>query len=291
MTRFNRWIPLAVIAMSALALAAQDTVTLRRQLTDGTTEKYKIESTVKQSVEVPGMGEQNIDITTVMTYALKIGKTDAATGLASVETVSKLEKMSMEGMPGGGGSPDLPEEAKKEMVVPGKLDVRNRLKIENANIPTGPAAMLSGGSSATQTVGIFFEFPEGPIKIGDSWDVVIPKGPLMYKEDQKLKATLVGEKDADGVKAWVIKMEGTLKMEPDMEAMMKANAAQAGGGQMPNMKMTGTMEMSTEGLVDKATGVTIRMLTKYKMSNEMELVDQGMKLDLKGSGTTKVTRG
>lgn len=272
--------------MAALAVAAQDTITLRRELKEGSAEKYKIESSLKQNIAIPGMGEQNMDITTVIEYGLTVGKVDAEKGVADAMTTTKIVKMLMEGMPGG--SPEIP--ATPPVEAPIKLDNRNRMTIDpsKATGPGNPMMMLGGGASSIQTSGLFVEFPEGPVKVGDTWDLVVPKSPMMSKEDQKLKVTLVGEKDVDGVMAWVFKLEGTLKMEPDLEAMMKSMDTQ--GAQIPSMKISGTMELSSEGVVEKATGKTIRMTTKMKLANTMEMVEQGMKLDMTGSGTTKVSR-
>lgn len=271
------------MAISGLAVAAHQGILIRRKLEENTTDKYKIETKLKQTISMPnGMGDQDMDINSVSSYAVKVGKVDAATGVADVEVTTKVEKMDMTGpMAAMADNEDI----KKPFTLKGKMDVRNRITMEAAKSSDMMAAMMMGSQSSSNN-STFIELPEKAVSVGDSWEVIVPKGPLTGKEDQKLTAKLVGEKDVDGVSVWVVSLTGLIKTDADLSKL-----ADQAGGAAAGQKMTikGTVDLTAEGLVDKGNGRTIKMTSKAKMKQTVELVDMGMSVDTKGTVDSVVT--
>ena len=268
--------------VASLALAVQDGILLRRDLKENSTEKYKIETKTNQTVELPnGMGDQEVEITMGVTYVLNLGKADEATGEVAVETVTTVDKMESNAPM---GQPPKIDPVK----MPGKLDSRNRVKFDPVVNPSPMMAMMNSASSMN-SFGLFVEFPEKAVKVGDSWVVVVPKNPMIYKEDQKVTATLVGEKKVDDQDVWIVTLAGKLLNEIDVSEMMKAMPTDQ-PNPLANMKMTinGTMNLKGEGVVDKATGRTIRMKTIIDAQQKIEVADMGMTMNTVGKTTVWV---
>lgn len=95
-----------------------------------------------------------------------------------------------------GNSPiPAPNEAPREIVVKGRMDSRYRVfepKVEGLN----PAMAMMSQNLSGMNLGI--ELPEGPVKVGDTWDVTIPKNPFLGEKVQTLKASFAGQKSVDG---------------------------------------------------------------------------------------------
>lgn len=273
-----------VRTLGALALAiaavsfAQDTVTIKRELKAGAKDIYKVVTETKTLMDIPSMGEQEMIMKSTMNYALTTGevKDDSAeVGLTISDIQAKIEGSMADMMQ---GMPEMP----KEMKFKGTLDARNRLSNVKLDGKLDMMAMMM--ANTTSTMNMFVEYPGGPVKVGDSWDVVVPKNPMLGNEDTKFKATLVGEKDGK----WQIKMSGELKLKSDLSEMMKGQDPTGTGLDM-QMVMTGTMKMESEALVNKTTGKTVEMTTALDSATTMDIVNMGIKSDQKAKGTIKMT--
>ncbi len=275
----------AILAMAALATAAmavQDGMLLRRSFAEGQTETYVVETTTKQTVNLPnGMGEQEMASTVGMTYKIKTGKFDADKKSAPVEMTYTIDKFDAEGMMGQAGG----DMKGKSTTTKGTIDERGRIIVAPEKTTNAMAAMMSGAQSLGAS-SITVELPEKAVKVGDTWEVLVPKSPFTGKEDQKLTAKLVGEKDVDGKAAWVVSTEGVIKTDADLSEMTKDAP-----GPMQGQKMTvkGTMEVKSDGVVEKSSGRTLRLTTKMNTKQTVEMPDMGFTIGTNGTITTVVT--
>ncbi|MGV3618360.1 MAG: hypothetical protein ACO1SV_23790 [Fimbriimonas sp.] len=272
--------------MAAFAVANQDGLLIRRALQEGASDTYKVETVTQQTVNLPnGMGEQEMGTTVVATYQMKTGKVDAAKKSAAVELVYTIDKMEADGtlgaMMGGGGG-----ETGKPTTLAGTLDELGRVKMELPKEGNAAAAAMISGAQAVGTSTISVELPEKAVKVGDTWEIVIPKSPFTGSADQKLTAKLVGEKEVDGKLAYVISTAGNFKTDADLTKM-----AEDAPGPMKGQKMLmkGTIDLKSDGVVEKATGRTLRITTKMKMKQTLELPDMGFTIDTNGTTSTLVT--
>lgn len=281
--------PVALIATFALVLcvaaATLQGVVLRRAHTSGAKDVYVLESTMDQivSLDSVGMGEQQMTMKSTSTLSLITGKVDQNTGAADVEMVTSDFKVDLGDLGGLAGDPaaNLP----KEIRIAGVFDPRNRFTASPAK--PGPDAMMMNLVSSAGTSTQFFELPEGPVKIGDSWEVVVPKNPATGGQEAKLKATLVAERAEQGTDVWVVALEGTIPVDLDMTEMLKANPEMAGGG-MPAMKVVGSLDVKAEALLEKAGCRTVSVTSEIKSKATTEMVDMGMTMDMKGTTKSKM---
>lgn len=275
---------LALVGGSALALASGP-VLLRHNFAPNQKDEYKVEMTMLQKVAIPSMGDQDMNVKGGMKYHLTYGAKDATSGKADFGLKITDIKMDMEGPMADAA--DMTDQIPKEMKLEAKIDDRNRItdyKVDKANMSM---MMMSGANSAMSN--FFIEFPEKEVAIGDTWDVKMPKNPMMGNEEAILKAKLVGEKDVDGKKMYVLTLEGKINTKIDMGEMMKGEADPTGMLAGMDMVVSGSMDMNSEALVDQASGKTISMTTKMKTKQQMEMKAMGMTLDMSGDITMKVS--
>lgn len=286
MIKIRKSVILAGVAIAALAAASQDGLLLRRTLTEGATDTYTVQTVTKQVVQLPnGMGEQEMGSTVDATYKVKTGKVDAEKKSAAVELTYTIDKVDAEGALGAMAGQGGPETG-KPMSLTGSLDELGRLKME-APKGTSPAlATLMSNSSSLGGNMVSLELPEKAVKVGDTWEVIVPKSPFTGTKDQKLTAKLIGEKEVDGKAAYVISTEGTLEIDADLTKMAE-DAPPPMKGQ--KMFLKGKSELKTDGVVEKATGKTLRMTTKMKLKQTMEIPDMGMSIETTGTVATVST--
>lgn len=285
-----KWI--ALLALSTAAFAAQDAFTIRRELKAGTSDVYKSESEVKQVIDVPSMGEQDILATRIATINVKTVAVNSEKGTADIETLTKVEKDSKEGSLAamlGEADGKIPDPKTEK----GTLDSRSRVVIAkdpNAKPAQGPGGMSAMGlpgltDITAQTLLTFVELPEKPIKIGDSVEVALPASAgasAMGMKDVKMTIKLIGEKEVEGQKQLVLSYSGNMKIDIDPSKDPKATQGQG-------MKMWGTAVLSGEGIVDKATGKTISNLMSVKNDLKVFVEQIGMELPVKGTITMKLS--
>lgn len=286
-----KWI--AFLALATVAFAAQDTITLRRELKAGATETYKIESEVKQLIEVPSMGEQDLLGSQVSTVTLKTLSVDSQKGVAQVETLTKVEKSTTDGSLAAmiGASEEKLPDPKTEK---GTLDSRNRLVIArdpNAK-PDAQGGIMSMGmsgmvSASAQTLLSLIELPEQPMKVGESIEVPIPNTPAgsaVGIRDLKMTLKLVGERVVEGQTLLVLALSGDMKLDVD-----SSKSPGAANSPMGNMKMSGTAKLTGEGLIEKATGKTISNVMNIKNDMKVFVEQFGMEFPVKGTIATKIS--
>ncbi|MFN8138617.1 MAG: hypothetical protein U0R49_02345 [Fimbriimonadales bacterium] len=282
-----------VAAIVALAIAQDSTVLIRRELKENTSDAYKMVIKTNQTIDAGGM-QMPIDVTATADLGLKTLKINAEKKEGELEIKMSNLKVDMGDMAGAGGGGDMMGELPKEIITKATIDERNRIKMEapktgegNSNNMMQMMGMMSGMGDPTGTLGV--EFPEKAIKVGDSWEVPVPKNPMLGDVTAKLNAKLVAEKELNGVKVYEILITGKIPVDVDTEKLAKANpqaAAQNPFGGM-QMIMKGTVDTSTTMLVSKTTGVTLSVESTQKSNINVEMTAQGMTITT--AGTTKVS--
>lgn len=291
------WIALAILATAALAV--QNPVAIRRELKEGSTETYKIENEVKQLIEIPSMGEQDMIMTTVATVAIKTSKVDVQKGIADVETLTKIEKAALEGSVASmmGQRDDKLPEPKAEK---GTLDSRNRIVIAkdpkaNAGGPGSGGigsmmSMMSMGSLSAQQLLNLIELPEKSVALGEEIKIAMPGAASAASaglKDLKLAMKIVGERELEGAKAWVVSYSGSFKI--DMDTSKLPNDPSRPQNPMGDVTVTGTGQISGEGLVDVVTGKTISNSMNMKNDLKVLLQQMGMEMPVKGTISSKLS--
>jgi hypothetical protein len=269
----------AIVAATAFAVH-QDGVVLKRVLTPNSTDTYKIEM---KSVNSTPMGDATVNGTMKVVY--KIGSL-GEDGKADLEMVTSDMKFEFGGLAemASGMMNDLP----KTTTVKGKIDERNRItdmKMPGANMQM---QMLMGNTQSN--VGQSIEFPEGPVKVGDTWTVTIPKNEMAGMAESKLQAKLLKEADHNGVPAYQVTVTGSIPMKMDMAEMAKKNPEAAGGmAGMGSMILTGKNDVTINAIIEKSTGRTLEMTTTMKSKTNISGDQLPMTIDVDGNTTIKMT--
>ena len=266
----------AAFLLLSLALVQEPNTLLRRTLRADSTDVYKIEDRIEQTV-VSGMGTMPMTIVSNRTSTVKTMGVDKAAGVAQIETTTVVDKLTADG-----AAAALAVQKPAPSVQKGKIDVRGRITFDA--IPS--TEVLSGLMSGTQgaiAAGNFVEFPEKAVKIGERWEVIVPKDPLLYDRDQKLTETLTGEKESNGVPVWTVSVSGTLLTAIDGS---KLSAGKTGTPLAAQIE--GQDEISGEGLVEKSTGRTILMKLHGTSKRTIKLLDVGLTLQSSGKVDTKI---
>lgn len=274
-----------IVAAACLASASQDGAILRRELKEGARDVYKVESKADQTVQLSqlGMPDQQVLVTSGMKLAIKTGKLDLEKKSAELEMVSTEFTFNIEGLAGMAPMPQMPE----KVTVQGKIDSQNRVM---GMKPVGANAGMMTASMNASTGMLFVSFSEQPVKVGETWDVVVPKNPAMGNTDTILKATLTGEEMDGEVPVWIVTVKGPLVLNMDLAEMMKGDQQQADAmAGMGNMKISGTIDLLTEARVEKGTGRTRKMVVKMKGKQTIEMADMGMTIEMLTSGVTTMS--
>lgn len=269
---------LFILALATVALAAQDPVSLKRDLKPGK-DAYTVKTVVKQVVQLPnGMGEQEMTINTSMDQSIEI-KSVGADGYAEIETVASNVKTEMDG-PMAGMMGQAPPTG--DIKTTYKQDAFGRvkdMKVEGA--PGGMGAMMDPSSMA-QMNSLFV--PEKPVAVGEEWKVELPKSPVFGNTQQTLTAKFLGEREWEGQRVWVVSTSGPIQMEMDLSQMMSGPDNPMAG---MKMLMKGTIDMKSEVFLEKGTGRTLYTVADATNKMKMEMPDMGMTIDI--NGTTKST--
>lgn len=281
-------VPTLILAAAALLAAGryQDEHLLRFELKPDSSEKFKVEMTMDMDMDAPG-APPSMNMKSTMDFELLTGKI-GEDGKADIEM--KTTNMQVEGDMLGGNAPEVP----KEMVVKAKLDDRYRITDVKAHGPPDQAQMIMGMSNANQT-SMFIEFPEKPVKIGESWTFAMAKNPMLGEKEHLLTATLKGLATVQGTPAYEIDLSGKIDLNVDMaEAMKKAGAGAGDGGGVGEM-MAG-MEIIVKGSIDVAGTVFIaqkggRLLSSQtQMASKQSMEMMGMNLNIAGKTNMKMSR-
>jgi hypothetical protein len=262
------------------ATTPQDAQTLQRTLTENTTEVYKIDTKVDQTLDSQQLGEVPMTVTTGMTYKIKTNKVDPATGSANVEVTVTVDKMDADGQLGA----MLSQQQIKPIVQTGTIDKYGHMSLK---APAGGdmMQMAMSGSQAAQS-SVFIELPNHPVKLNDTWDIKVPASAFTGPEDQVITAKLAGDKTLDGKSVWVVDVSGTIKSSFDTSKFPSSGDSSP----LANLKMLvkGSMQVNGEGFVDKATGRTVSYTTGGKMTESISMPDHDMTFDSSGTYTSTV---
>lgn len=258
-----------VAASVASSAALQDATRLRLSLVEGRKDVFTIKSEMKQTLDMAGMGQQEMTINSSMKMAVETGK-KGEDGKAPIEMAVSDFEMKLEGM---AGAPDMPNPG--NYVIKGKIDELGR--ITDTKIEGAEASMAQMMNASSQQTPYFVVFPDKDVKVGDSWKIPIPKNDLAMTADSELTAKLLGEKTVKDVVVFEIQLMGDVLVDGDPS---KANP------DVPfAMKTKGKVSMDGLYWVEKSSGRTIGYQTKMRSDMTMELTDMGMTISTKGSGT------
>ncbi len=269
---------LALLAFQAAA--PQAGTVIRRSLKADATDTYTIVDRSEQTVKSP-LGDMPVTVSSTRTFVLKTKTVDDKLGQAAIESTTTVEKLEADG-----AASDLAKAKPAPVTQTGKIDVRGRITYEKK--PGDAVSGLLNGASSTLAAGTFVEFPEKPLKIGDSWDMVVPKDPMVYGEDQKLTAKLTGEKELDGMPVWIVSIRGVVKSFVDSAKIPGAKPLDTPVGPM-SVRISGQDTLSGEGLVEKSTGRTVSMSMKSLSKKTIELVEAGISMESTGTLDSKIS--
>jgi hypothetical protein len=278
----TRLLQAAFIGLAAFAVA-QDNTVVRKELKEGTVDRYTIQFTSNHTANTQQMGDVQFNIDGSMDCAITIGKYDADKKTAALGVTMTNMKFELGGQattlqPGIDALP-------KEIPFTGKIDDHSRITDFQADAKLAQAsAMLKMVSGAWEP---FLAFPDQAVKPGDVWDLQIPKYPEYGDKEFTVKAKFTEEKVVDGVPALMLAVDGTLPLDMDMSSFIGAGggpAAAAGQG----ARMSGPMDMHMEYTVEKATGRLIRLTFKASGKVKLDMPAVSMSMDIDSDETTTV---
>jgi len=279
MIRLQKPLIVTGLALAGLAFAAQEGVLLRRSLVEGSVDTYLIESTAKRNMSLPGLGDQSSTTKTTATYEVKGLSKVAGKPELPVALTYTILNATVDGAMAG----IAPPPPKEPMKASATLDDRGHFTFSNDSKEADKALVFTMAQSLMQySIGV--ELPEKPVKIGDSWDVTLPKSDF-YDVDQKLTVKLIGDDLSTGKPAYKVTTEGTIKVSMDL-AKVGLTAANPGVG---SILVKTESKVSGEGLVEKATGKTLKLTTKVVDTGTIEIPTQSTKIPTSGESTMVVT--
>jgi hypothetical protein len=267
------------LTVAALALAAQDAIPIQRTLVENSVDTYKSTSKVDQTLE-SNLGEFPITIATATTYSLKTGKVDQAMGTADVELTSTIDSID------GGDSvltSGLSKTKPQPIVQDGTIDKMGHLTLKAPDKADKMMTIFTGVTGGLQA-SMFIELPNHPVKVGDSWDIVVPKGSFTGPTDQKVKVTLTGDKTVDGHSDWTVDVGGAVNIDFDSASLADTGPAPTTTLGKTHILAKGTTTVKGTGLIDKATGKTVQLDTTSQLKTLIELPDEGDMI-IHGAGT------
>jgi hypothetical protein len=287
--KFRTFLPILAVAAFAVAYAGsfQQGYLLRLNHKPNTSDKYKIELVSNQQMNAPG-APPNIDVKGSMDFEVNTG--DVKEGLADVEMKTTNLKIDAGELSGMMRADQMP----KEIVTKAKLDDRYRLTQATTSGLT-PQAQMMMGMSGSNSSAMFFELPEKPVKLGDTWEVSMPKNPMFGEKEHKLIATLVSLKEYDGAPVYEFSVRGKFDFDVNMADIVKAMAAAPGAaGADPNapdlsgmdMRMKGIISISGSALVSRADAKM--HFSTMKMESKQTMSVMGMDIDIAGTTTVNM---
>jgi hypothetical protein len=268
---------LAVAACTAFAGTLQEAYTLRLDLKPATTDKYKIELDSTQHVNFPGAPPE-IAVKGSMDFEMKTNAVDKD-GLAEIEMKTSNVKLDAGQAAGMINTDQLP----KEITVKAKLDSRNHIT-ESKTEGLTPQAQMMMSMSGTSTSTMFVELPDKPVKVGDTWEIHLPKNPMMGDKEYPLIATLIGLEDYEGTPAYKVGITGKIEFDVDLGAVMKkmaeAGAGATGAPEGMDMKMKGSVDIGGTAFLARAGAKTLGYT--MKMGSKQVLTMMGMDVNIDG---------
>lgn len=272
MTRF--WLTMAVVTLvtvTVLPALAQEGYKLRRVFKVNDIRRYKMVMDMNGEMQM-GENTMPLNMQMVMTYREKVA--GIKDGKATVHTTFEGTKMYMNGQEFV--SPMAPD--MNNMVITTVIDDRNKVY----EIKGLEKVAMGAPGMGNLNIGTGFNapaaFPEGEIKVGDSWETEVPISTISNTGGLKItaKQTFVSVEKVGGVEAARIKTE----LEIPFEKLMAAMAGQSPGDLPP---LTGTMKMVSYTYFDLATGNILKMDGDMVMSMQRHAdpqVPQNMQMNM-----------
>jgi len=272
-----------MLALMACSIAsAQDAPAqgylIRRELKENAQSDYKLELNMMQKITSDALGgEQEFGIVGSMKYVEKSGKLDTEKQLLDLDIIVSNMKFEFSGMAVmlQGMVDQLPREMKNSM----RVNNRNAMVPAPAKKVEGEAAakpqqgnLILGmvGSSWTQAL----LFPEKEIKVGDTWDTVLPKSPNYNNKEVTLKSKFKEMRLVGETNCVVITTEGVLPLTVDLSSMM-GNV----GDQTMSATLSGPLNFKMEVAVDPATGKVLDLVASTKGKQVLDLNQMSMDVD------------
>ncbi len=270
-------------ALAVGAVVAQDSVLLRRPMDPGVKDEYKVEFQIKQTIDIPEMGgPQPFGIAGVMKSTVQVGQPVPDKGVARAELVLSEVRLKFDGL--AAMMESLLTSMPKEMRYQGTIDPRNRLADMKpvAQSPVGPFL----GVAATAW-GQMAAYPDQSVKVGDAWEMTMPKAPGLTNKEAKLQFKAVGTKELEGKALVVLAGEGTIDGMTDLSEMM-SQAGMAGG---PNggARIYGPLKVKVEYWVDPATGRLHRYAAQMAGKQTLDLASMGIVAPVDVNITSQMT--
>ncbi len=268
----------AALAVASIAPASAEGIRLKRSFVENEITKYKVETTGTHVIVSPLLGDQEIQEKGVFSLDIKtLTVTQEAKGYniqadSLVQTYEKTGPMAQM-VPG----PKVGDRRTQQ----GTLDSFNNLTIAKE----AKTNLLAYGLEDASTIGLIITFPDRDLKVGDSWDVVLPPNPAVKVSESQYRATLQSERTIDGVDVVLVSLIGKAKSTVDM-AKAFANGGEATAALPPLEKalMMVEVDLKADLVIEKATGKT-RSVTATIASKEVT------ELQLKGDPTSPATKG
>lgn len=269
----TRLIALFAISTAAFAAVPQD-IQLKRELKEGATDTYLVTSKTKQSMDIPGMGEQEMSINTTVKLSYKFGK--VADGKADLTLVMTDVKVTAEGMMAE-MMDQVAGQLPKEVKSTGKIDALGQVMDLKAESTGMPEMMVLGSQQMTNSL-MMITFPDKALKIGDTWKMPVPDNRMAGIKGASLEAKLVGQKQVAGIDCYEISTEGTIPMKMNLSDV-------AGDAGVPEgMVMTGNIVAKGTAFVEFATGRLVEFTGTIKSTNAMDMAGQGT-MNISGNTT------
>lgn len=277
---------LSAVLLLQSPVAPQDTVVIRRNLTAPTEASYRVDFSMKQMIDVPEMGgAQPFDLSGIMKNTLKIGKYDDQKKTAPLEASLTEIRMKFEGlaamMEGVLGGPPP-----KEMRFTGAIDELNRLSALKAAAQSSLGPILN---VAVSSWGNLASYPVSAVKVGDTWQTVVPKVAGFWADNATFNYKLVGTRAVDGKTLAVIEGDGTLRSLIDLSQMMGSGGMGGSVDGQPGPRMYGPLKVKVNLDVDWTTGLPYQFSAVLSGKQTLDIPAMGMARPVEGTISTKMT--
>jgi len=277
-----RNILLSAVVLSGLSVAfIQDEFLLRRVLTEGEKDSYKVTTKVVQTMTPtdPGAsalvgGESRFDVAMGMDMSTTIGKVadDKKSASFDLEFSNIVYDFgTMAGM--------VPQEALPKAVnATGKINDLGR--ILEMKMPELPSSLVGGGGLAGP---MMVELPDKPVRVGDSWRMAMPTAKALGANDAKMEAKLLALEDYESVPAFVVELSASMPIDADL-----SDVSLATGTAPMKMLAKGSLVMKGKAYVQRSNGKTLRMDLTFDTMSHVKMPEMGLEFDTTGHGTSSV---
>jgi len=214
---------------------------------DAETRNYVVVDAQSNSMDIPGQGQQEMNITTTVGYSV------TKTGDRSYSVT--VTNLSIEGSPAGNMGQDalIGTESDIVLAADGSVESISGMEENEGVVAIGGEAVFKDRIQA-----LFLRGPEGDVSIGKEWSVAssIPTNQQGMSVERNIISNYhcVGDEEIDGVAVWVI----------DVSAAVDLTGSGNAGGQEMEMEMSG--DITGKIYVEKDTG----MVLSSEADGEME---------------------